>query len=366
MRQFPKLEQRSEMREEAIRAHKKSGGRVAAVWPILAPRALFEAHGVLPVEVWGPPRVDTSHADAHLQAYTCDVVRKGLSFLLSGGLEAVDMVVVPHGCDSLQGLGSILPDFTGDLPVLTFYHPRRIDGHAVDYLTAELTRLHERLMGITGIAVSDERLLEEIGRDEAAGRGAQKFFEDRLSLPHSNRELYEVVRCREFLPGRTFAQFLEAEEKRRMTNKRSAGIRLVLSGVLPEPMCLLDALDELGGLIVGDDTIAVGRRFLAEGASTAPLKKIAEQMVGAPADSSRGSSIDARRDHLLALVNRTGAAGVVFHQLKFCEPEQFYLPALKRGLEKSGIPFVVIEHELSDELSGQAATRIEAFMETLR
>jgi len=83
----------------------------AAVYPIHHPRALWPAFGILPEEVWGPPGVDTGPGDAHLQAYTCDIIRNGLSFLLSGGLDETDLVVVPHGCDSLQGLGSVLLDF---------------------------------------------------------------------------------------------------------------------------------------------------------------------------------------------------------------------------------------------------------------
>ena len=65
-------------RRQVIDGHRNEGGRIAAVFPIHYPRALFRATGVLPVEVWGPPGLDSSLGDAHLQAYTCAIVRNGL------------------------------------------------------------------------------------------------------------------------------------------------------------------------------------------------------------------------------------------------------------------------------------------------
>lgn len=98
-------------RSEVIRAHKEKGGSVAAVLPIHYPRALLRAFNVLPVEVWGPPGPQPGRGAGHLQSYVCSIVGNALGFLLSGGLEETDVVVVPHACDSLQGLGSLLIDF---------------------------------------------------------------------------------------------------------------------------------------------------------------------------------------------------------------------------------------------------------------
>ncbi|HEY77039.1 MAG TPA: 2-hydroxyacyl-CoA dehydratase, partial [Thermoflexia bacterium] len=95
-------------RTETIRKFKEAGGKVAAVLPIHYPRSLLRAFGLLPVEVWGPPRVDISHAAAHLQPYVCSIALNALSFLLIGGLDVVDCIIVPHACDALQGLGSLL------------------------------------------------------------------------------------------------------------------------------------------------------------------------------------------------------------------------------------------------------------------
>ena len=73
-------------RTTIIQEHKNNGGKVAAILPYHYPRPLITAFDILPVEVWGPPRVDTSYGSAHLQPYICSIVRNALSFLLTGGL----------------------------------------------------------------------------------------------------------------------------------------------------------------------------------------------------------------------------------------------------------------------------------------
>ena len=121
MKPFPTIPRRSEV----IRSHKQRGATVAAVLPIHYPRALLRAFDVFPVEVWGPPVVDASYKTTHLQSYVCSIVQNALSFLQAGGLDPVDLIVVPHACDTLQGLGSILIDFVVPRqPVLPIYFPR--------------------------------------------------------------------------------------------------------------------------------------------------------------------------------------------------------------------------------------------------
>ena len=112
-------------RLDAIKEHQQRGGSIAAVFPIHYSRALLRAFDLLPVEVWGPSGLGGAHGAAHLQPYVCSIVHNAISFLETGGLEAAEVLIVPHACDSLQGLGSILIDFVQPKqPVLPLYLPR--------------------------------------------------------------------------------------------------------------------------------------------------------------------------------------------------------------------------------------------------
>ncbi len=79
-------------------------------------------------------------------------------------------------------------------------------------------------------------------------------------------------------------------------------------------------------------------------------------------DPTRADPIADRVQRLRDLVEETGARGVLAIAPPFCEPEQFYLPALRKGLD---VPLLYLEHESGTEVDGQLVGRIEAFVETL-
>ena len=380
-------------RSEVIRAHKSRGGRVAAVLPIHYPRALFRAFDILPVEVWGPPNVDSTLGAAHLQPYVCSIARNALAFLLSGGLDETDFIVVPHACDSLQGFASILIDFIHPRqPVLPIYLPRGDRATHLQFLTDEFRALYRQLAAITSRTPSDADLMTCIAREEDADAlladlHARLRVGANGSLPL--REMYRVIRSREYLSAETFlslrgAQFatkqspselgipfdytqgMASQSSLAMTSEQSrpdGGIPIILSGIVPEPMGIFDAIEKMGGIVVADDFACCGRRLYPRGTSSAPFTRMAERIINAPADSTRDVPIRARLDHLTRLAHASGAKGIVFYDVKFCEPELFYLPALRHGLQDAGIQSIAIEVDLNDQLPQQALTRLEAFLE---
>lgn len=352
-------------RRSAIDRHKEAGGKIAAVLPIHAPRALLRAHGLLPVEVWGPPGLETSRGDAHLQAYTCSVVRSSLSFLESGGADVADVVLVPHACDSLQGLGSVLLDFVRPkMPVTTFYLPRGPKAASTAFLADELKALSGRLAEVSGVRPDDAALGEAVAREEAADRAFAELLDARPRLPFGDRDVYRVIRAREYLPAETFEPLARAALATAGDAPRP-GLPLLMSGMLPEPMDVLDAVGDAGAYVAADDLASCGRRRYPAGSAADPWVRLAESLLGGPPDSTRGSPTAERLSWLLGLARRTGAKAVLFHVVKFCEPEQFYLPQLRKGLEAEGLPSVVVEVDVSDRLGHQAVTRLEALLETV-
>ena len=354
------------LRKDLIRAHKAKGDLVAAVFPIHYPRALFNAFNILTVEVWGPPGMDSSFGGVHLQPYVCSIVQSALSFLQSGGLGDVDLLVVPHTCDSFQGFGSILLDFVHPKqPISTLYVPKGRRQSDIDFLAEELHALYQQLQEFTGLRPSDSDLLEHIQREESADGLLFELHQNRRRIPLSNIDFYRIVRSREYLPARQFIE-LANDTMASVTTEALTGIPIVLSGIVPEPMNILQAITEAGGTIVADDLACCGRRLYPSGEGDDPFQRMAHSIVNAPPDSTRGDSVQDRLDHLVTLVESSGAKGVIFLIVKFCEPELFYLPNLRKGLQTADIPSVTIETDINDPLSQQVRTRLEAFLEIIQ
>ncbi len=351
-------------RKEVIRKFRENGGRVAAVLPIRYPRELLRAFRLLPVEVWGPPLTDVSLGGSHLQSYTCAIVRNAVSFLLAGGLDQTDLILVPHTCDSLQGMGSVLLDFIRPKQkVLTLYHPRGTRPADVDFLIRELQRVYEELSRWSGLAPSEEELLAAIRREEKADAALDQLYHKRWSLHLTDREFYALVRSREFLPAEDFVA--QINKLPLFEETPPEGIPILLSGIVPEPMSLFDEIQAMGARVVGDDLACGTRRLYRQGQSSEPFRRMAERLLSSPPDPTRGSPIAERVTHLKNLLSKSGARGLLIYDPKFCEPELFDVPLLRKKLEAAGIPVSYVEFEMGEPLSQQILTRIEAFVEML-
>lgn len=354
-------------RLEVIHRFKDQGGLVAAVLPIHSPRALLRAFGYLPVEVWGPPGVDPGDGAAHLQSYICSIARNIVSFSISGGLKDTDLIFTPHACDSLQGVGSLLIDFIKPVqPVIPFYLPK--GKRAVDkaFLKNELLSVYQRLSDITGLIPSEDDMLCCVQREEEADRLLGELHRQRDCLPMSLAELYTLIRAREFLPAEEFILLAQTALDKSEPGTHTHAKRILLSGILPEPGNLLETIESINGWVAGDDLACCGRRLYKPGQSSNPFERMAEGLLSSPPDPMRGSSIAERLEFLLNLSEETGAKGVIFYTVKFCEPELFDLPMLRAGIHEAGLHTLQIEFDINDPLSQQNLTRLEAFLETIQ
>jgi benzoyl-CoA reductase/2-hydroxyglutaryl-CoA dehydratase subunit BcrC/BadD/HgdB len=353
-------------RIETIKKFKENGGRAAAVLPIHYSRELLRAFNILPVEVWGPPQVAAGKGASHLQAYVCSICHNAMSYIQQGGLDITDVILVPHACDSLQGVGSVLLDFVATKqPVIPLYIPRDTRESDIEFLSAELRAVYNRLSEITGLHPSDVELSASIEREEAADQLLINIHLQNPYLPFSNAEIYKIIRCREYLPAEEFMKIAQSALNQVASAPRK-GTPILLEGIVPEPVDLLETLSELDAAVVGDDMASCGRRLYPRGASADPFTRMAERIVHAPPDPMRGSPIRARRDHLLEMAARTQSKGIIFYVVKFCEPELFDLPILRQELKDAGLPSILIETDLNTRLSQQIRTRLGAFMEILQ
>jgi benzoyl-CoA reductase/2-hydroxyglutaryl-CoA dehydratase subunit BcrC/BadD/HgdB len=404
-------------REAYIRRQREEHGRKAvAVLPIHYPKELLTALDLLAVEVWGPPGAPRGDAAGRIQAYVCAVVRNALAFLASGGADAVDAALFPHTCDSIQQLATLAADFGGwGKPTLTFLHPKDHGRpSARRFLAEELRALASRLEEVAGRRLDPERLAAAIRLHREIDAHRAALLDGRATLPLDDRELYALLRRGEWLwPAEHLAE-LAAARTRLGTGSPPAGVPVLVTGYVPEPMSLFDSLESAGAFVVVDDYAAVGRRlqprpparvpvlvtgYVPEPAATLeilngagafvaaddyaavgrrvvrdgngplplddPWQALVDRTLAAPPCPTRSTDQEARMRHLAALAERSGARGVVVHVVKFCEPELFDVPAIRRTFADRGTPLLYLEGELERQLSGQTVTRLEAFVEMI-
>ncbi len=357
-------------RDYVLQQWHEHGRKPLAVLPVHYPKEILTALGILAVEIWGPPGPPRGEAAGRIQSYICAIVRNALAFLASGGADVVEGVLFPRTCDSLQGLATQATDLGGwGKAAFVFQHPR--GGERVSarrFVLDEFRSLGRELEAWTGRRLSPEKLAAAIRLHDEIDASRAALLDGRVRLPIGDAELYALLRRAEWLWPEEHLAELRAALLGLTPEAAQSGLPLLVTGYVPEPASLLATLNGGGAFVAADDYAAVGRRVVRRsGAAEAdPWADLVSRHLSHPPCPTLGTDQAARMRHLVSLAERSGARGVLVHVQKFCEPELFDVPAILSTFSARGLPVLVLEGELEISLSGQAETRLEAFIELLR
>jgi benzoyl-CoA reductase/2-hydroxyglutaryl-CoA dehydratase subunit BcrC/BadD/HgdB len=355
-----------------LAAQHERGRPTVLAFPTLYPREVVTALDACAWERWSTPPSDVAGADAgKLQGYLCPTVRGAQSVLAS--LERITprarAVIIPHTCDSMQGLASIaLSTPSWDIPILTFRHPRGTARPASRlFLREEVLSFVASLEKALDRKLEPERLRAALVLHRHVEDLLRRLLGSLPSLTTPGAELYATLRKLEYLHPEDAIPPLEQLLTQVDPKTRRQGVGLVLSGMVPEPEGLIDTLEDAGGFVAADDYAAFGRRIPSHAGPVGgdPIDDVVERLLHMPPCPTRASDAGPRIDHLRTLARDSGARGVILHTVKFCEPELFDIATLRRALESDGLGVLHVETEFEGQVTGQMATRVEAFLEML-
>ncbi len=168
--------------------------------------------------------------------------------------------------------------------------------------------------------------------------------------------------------GLAWLDTLLAELPRREGRPRDR-LRVVVEGAFCEqpPLGLLEVLEEAGCYVVEDDFLLGWRWFTGDVATEGdPFERLGTAYVNqAVPSSTRHESRQHRADGLIEKVRRARADAVVFMPAKFCEPALFDYVLMKQGLERAGVPHLLVEFEEKMWTFERTRNEIETFVESM-
>lgn len=395
-------------RQAYLREQREQHGRkLVYVLPGDVPLEVLTALDLLGVELWGLPPGLAGLAPPRLPSYICSVARQASQLFAADGAAAaaIDGLIVPSTCDSLKVLGSLLAELrTLPCPVIAYDpgcasrgsrpgEPRDEALRAVldPFRRVELGALVQACEELAGRRLEPTRLQQALRTHAEVERLGRELYRQRASLVLGERRVLELLRSREYLQVddqlavlRQALAYVEAHAAGPHTDR----VPILLCGLVPEPMELLDRIEEAGLRVAADDLLALGRRWrppLPDGDAGSlpspgngpaapspaernggPAEQLLQRMAALPPAPTRCNLRTGRRSWLLSEVHRSGARGVLSLVVKFCEPELFELPARQEALNGAHIPSLFLEHELGVPPGGSVVTRLEAFREVLR
>lgn len=350
-------------RAEVLQRVRAQGQHTIAVLPFHYPHALLRACGFHPMEIWGPPHVTSILDDAHFQEYACSIVRNATQFLQTELSGQVDAILIPHTCDSLQGMASVLQGFVRTAPVLTLYLPRGRRPCDLEYAQAEMRQLAQSLSAISGVSPTPAQWHAAMDLEDQAMAAVRTVMAHRRHYAVGDRALFTVLRAREYLEPQEFLALVDTLPLAPTPDTRPG---VFLSGIVPEPMALFDLINQQGAIVVGDDLACTSRRLYPRCADADPVLRQSRQMLSMAPEPTISPAVAERNAHLLERLAATGARGLLIYDVKFCEPEAFYVPLLEKAARAAGTPCLHLEVELEQHVPDQIQTRISAFLEILQ
>ena len=339
-----------------------------------APLEVLHAAGFVPVRLMqssGPVAL----ADAHLPSFSCALARTVTERMLTGELDFLEGVLFVHTCDTMQCAADIWRMAGPHFKVVNFSLPTVLSAAgARSYLLGELQHLQATLQNLFGPAIAQEALWASIAAYDEQRRLLTRLYERRDQF--RAEELWPLTQAAMVMPVEEHNALLQTvlQSGGESWPLARSGPGIVLTGAILDDITIPRLIEELGAQVVGDD-LCTGSRFFEELVAKPvddpgqhergdPLAALADRYLRRPPCPAKHDAAHPRAERLLALVQESGAQGVVFVLTKFCDPHAFDYVALTSALAAAGVPHLLLETDITVPV-GQLRTRLQAFLEML-
>lgn len=355
----------------AVRAFKQETGReVIGCLPIYVPEEIIYAGGMLPIGVWGG-QTNIVQSGTYLPSFACSIMRAIMEFAMRGVYNDLSAVVCPMHCDTLKCIGENWKVGISQVPCFCLVYPQnRKNPSGISYLTTEFEHLRKKLESLSGRTITDEAINQAIVIYNEHRKTIREFTRVARDYPLTIRaqKRHMVIKSGFFMDKAKHTLLVKSliSELKALPAEKSSGIKVILTGIMAEPDSFLELFNEYNLVVVGDDLAHESRQFRTDvPAGGTPLERLARRWAEVQGCSLAYDPEKRRSNMLIDMVRETGADGVIVTMMKFCEPEEFDYPILKKEFEKANIPHLYIELEQQADSAEQLRTRIQGFAEMM-
>jgi benzoyl-CoA reductase subunit C len=347
----------------------RTGGKVIGHVLPDVPEEVIHAAGALPVALEGAG-IPISHAQASVPGYTCSHAMGILEMGLKGELDWLDGVVIPYVCDTTRNVYHTWHHRFPDKPSEFLRLPKKLqDPGALEYLTAEFQRFARWVGQHTGKVPGLEDVARSVAlynQSRARLREVYRMHRERPTIWNAER-LDLVVASAMRVPREEHLRWMEALPwDIEPVGEPKGRIALYVRGKVWDPPGILDLLDQLGLVIVGDEMVTGFRSVACDAVSNGdPFRELARRLICSPLYPGYHVEPAQVVNGFMDRVWKSEAKGVLFLNPKFCEAAGFDLPDLHKALEDAKIPSLVLETSDRGGSEAQIRVRLEAFREML-
>lgn len=355
--------------DRQFRQYLGAGEKVVLTAPPYAPEEIIHAMGLVPFGAWGGG-MPLERAKEYFPAFLCSIVQSILELGMAGTYQGACAIVMPSLCDSLKCLGQNWKRAVPQIPFIPMTYPQNRFGEVGRAFTrAGYRRVASDLEQITGKTLTEEALKGSISVYNEHNEVMRRVDEALAAHPEVTASQRSDIFKSAFFMRKEEHTALARELLSALGREGPGGerkTRVLVSGILCDSPALLSILDELGYHIVADDLAAQSRQYRVD----APTGEEPEESLSRKFERMGLCSVlydpdKMRPGHIAALAQRRGARGVIVALTKFCDPEEFDYPLIKKACAAAGLPVLKIEVDRQTQNFEQARTLLEAFRDVI-
>ena len=347
------------------------GKKVVGVFPIYTPEEIIHAAGMVPIGLWGG-RVEIDQAKQYFPAFACSIMQSILEFGLRGVFKDLSAVVIPCMCDTLITITQNWKSGVKDMPMIPFVHPqnRKIEG-GVTYLMTEYDHVKEELEKVCGAEITEEALQKSIDVYNENKKLMQEFIE--LVPTHLNTITPTVrntiIKSRHYMLKEEHTALMKELNAllKEMPEEKFEGKKVLVTGIILDDKDILKVLEENNIAVAYDNLAQESRQFttLTPDKGATAIERLARWWSDVEGCSLAYDPMKKRGQMIIDDVKRLDLDGVIYAMMKFCDPEEYDYPVLKKDFDEADVPSLYIEIEQETPNSEQIRTRVQTFVEML-
>ncbi len=369
---------------ELVRQAQSEGLKCIATTCENVPEPLLNLPGIFSVRLRAPRTGSMEMATYYMTSFLCEYSRALLERAIEGGYNFVDGIVTPDGCtmmnrcvenmELLKTMGEGKDGFFWEYMEI----PQKNDDNALKMYTLQCrNHILKPLADKYGIDTSDHairaaveqhnevcRLIRAIGdfRKEANPRVTGYEFHILTMVSYVAPKHLIVDKLRETL------EEIKTREPDAADKYRA---RVVFVGSEVDDVDVIRLVEESGAYVCADRFCygsLPGRDEILLNDDEDVVKQVCRQVQGR-AQCPRYwdmAKMTGRRDYVADLAKEYGADGIIYEQMKFCDPwayERMIGTIVLR--DEHGYPVLAVDRPYSIGASGQMRTRVQAFVESI-
>ncbi len=349
---------------------KESGKDAVGCFPMHTPEEIVYAANCLPIGMWGG-KTDIQLADKYLQGFCCSIMRSNVEFSMKGTYNILKAIIVPTMCDTLKCIADNMR-LTSDVPVIAMAYPQhRAIRAGIDFSNSEIKRVKDELEKILGKIILDKSVEKAFEIYEIYRESMREFTEIAAKYPEiiNSKTRHLIIKAGQYMDKSVYTEKIKLviEGLKKESASTFKGTKVVLTGLISEPVEVLEIFDESNIAVVGDDLSLGSRLWRTPARETGEdvYYKMAYRIADATGDCFLYEANKLRGQMLIDMVKKQKADAVVVMMMKFCDPEEFDYPIYRAELKEANIPELYLEIDQQLASFEQIRTRIQSFNEML-